>query len=346
MKLFHALLCAGVLASGTVGQETRESPVRRKVLDWFESVRGPTVTAATAKNMAAAADLSLAKGNEVTVLVDGSLTRSGKAVYGTSWGEEFYSFVLTPDQAKAVGLAPDRVTVLGSAPSGSPPRVPKPAVVLSDVRIEGGSTVPGSARISGTLSYRYERPAKDAVPTLRVAYRLKQSILSFQPVKDLSDQGTLSFTIGPVNSEDGEVAFGPMPVFIEMVEGDGVSGGSVVSNTVGLLLDVRPDLDAFARLGIAMFDKIADLLATVQDRASAAKAVDDLKQLMIRNTAVVEAMERLAPTKEQDAEIERKYGAKMNAAAGRMQEQVTRLEQSDYAGEAFFEEVQKALEKK
>jgi len=346
MKSSPALACAALLiSSAAIGQETRESPMRRKFRDWLESARGPTLKESTVTALTSNVVASLDKGDDVNVLIDGNLTRSGNSVYATTWGDDLYAFVITPAQAKAAGLIAEGLISSGSPRSAVKQRMAKPIVTLSDVKIEGGLSVHGNAPVSGTVAYRFERPAKDAAVMFRVTRRLEKSVLTFINVNDLSDKGTIPFSIGPINSGESEVAFGPMPVFIELVMAGEGGAAAVASNTIALLLDVRPDLDAFARLSIGVFDKFTDILATVQDRASGAKAIEAYKQLATRNTALVEAMERLAPTKEQDAEIERKYGAKMDAAARRMQEQVTRIEQAEY-GAAFFEDAKRAAGKK
>jgi hypothetical protein len=331
----------GVTPAQTKAAPDVSSPWVKKVLAWFDGAAGAsTHKSGTRKLRGEVLDL-IATNHNVVLFLDREFTGAPSSLMAVTWAGEIHAFDLTPAQARASGLAAGGAHLFKSESTENDMRVVPPHFRLDRLEVKGGTTVEGNQEIACSVVCKVtSKPKKGSFTLRRIWTQGSRSTTSFRLLDQMPEDGAIAFTVGPLNKAEGDVHFGPTAVLVDLLMTDPDFGvGFIASNTVGFLVDVKPDLDAFSRLGLKLMDEAVALLASVKDAATAAAALEDFKRFAKRNEAVVEAMERLAPTPEQNAAFEKKYGPKMDDVTRRLGEQVARLEATDY-GKAFLDQAE------
>jgi hypothetical protein len=216
--------------------------MRRQAVNWFRAINIGGPNGRMVPGVTEDIDRILGEGSHFILLVPADLSKTGKAYYGLSWAGQFHAFTLTPDQARRFGLKPGGVQI-GTGARRSDVRRAQPLAQLDRLQIDNAARLPGDKAITGTVvCHLSEDLPSDLV--LRFAYKLKGStVFVTKPVRELPPDGVLKFSIDGVNKDQKDLHFGPMPVFVDLCLENG--GGfdrrlTVVSNTLGALLDVRP----------------------------------------------------------------------------------------------------------
>jgi hypothetical protein len=337
-----AVALAPVFAQPPEDPPERPEPFVQEVLAWVDRALGTSAGEPGSRSLRHDVEAAVAGNNNVSIFLDRGFTGGTASLMAITWAGGIHGFELTDKQAREAGLAPNGGYIVKSDASENSLRTVTPIIRLERLEAKGGASVSGSAEIECTAVCKVSERPTTGTPTLRV--RVSQgrtSKVSYTFLPAYPDDGAFAFTIQPVNGDGEEVRFGPTVVAADLLVALTDGRSAIISNTAAFLLDVRPDLDAFARLGLQMMDEAVALLAGVEDTATATATFDAFQRFSTRNKALVEAMARLQPTPEQDRDIEAKYGAKMDAVGRKLAEQVTRLEATDY-GKAFLDRAESA----
>jgi hypothetical protein len=311
-----------------------EIDVPRKVRSWAGQVFRPA-DANLGPRLADQILKAIEEGTNAKVLVASESSRTGKAIYGLTFGGDFFAFDLTPAQAKAAGVPRNGATSSMRKPTAEANVRRKPRLVtIENLRFDGGISFTGAAAIKGSFSCKLEQPmpANQALylHVLRKTYKF-DNLMMRQLGATLPADGIIRFEIEPVNGPDAEPHYGPLPVLAQIIVSDDQHGAGVIaSNTATALLDITGDPDSITRLAIQLFEELATSLSKVTDEASAEKRRSDWRELQSRCDAVSEAMERLRPTPEESKALETRYQSKMEAAIQRVQAEVERLEKTPW----------------
>jgi tetratricopeptide (TPR) repeat protein len=177
---------------------------------------------------------------EVRIKIGAGETKTGRAVYGFSWFDEFHTFDLSAEQAGQLGIESDTFTLrgVGGKPRGDTREFP-PAMRIATLRINDGRPVRPDAPFTVTVS---SDPGARVPPNLalRVSYPLDGMTMGFSHLDAAVPlDGLLRKEIGPLAEDGWEGA--PVPIFVDVVaihQGDDDLRFSIFSNTLATLIDV------------------------------------------------------------------------------------------------------------
>lgn len=350
ITLTHWVMLAAILvmplpARAQANASGGTDALRREVFDWLHRTYPANADRVRLQKITDAVAAWMRDGSDVQVMLGARFSQSGVAQMATTRGAQFRVFDLAPAQARAIGLLPEVTTVLQYAKRSLEFQMEPPPIQLSDLRIQTASPLWSNQKIEVTVAASGLAPVRGGRFALRAAYRVKKfTNTTMHPLDTLPKDGVVRFTVGPINLSESDVAFGPVPLFVDVMLTDMPGEDVIASNLTATLLDVEPDLEGYARAALKTMTEIIVILEGIRDRATALTAMEEYTGLALRNEALAEASERLGPfTKAQDEAFERKYGGQFDALTQRLAAQVQRLEQAPYAGPAFFDEVQKAI---
>jgi tetratricopeptide (TPR) repeat protein len=211
--------------------------VREAVMQWvISNLVGATVK--TESNLAEWFNRVQPTYSVVKLMMSADLSKSGSATYGISWLDEFHTFELSEQQARALGIGPDTLGLQGLGPQRLDPRQSPLAARINALQINEGAPLTADAPF--TLAVTCE--PGDRLPAgaqLRVAYALDGINMVVSPPVEVSANNVVQTTIGPL--AQGGWFEGPVPVFAELafMHGDPKNGQfTVISNTLTELVDV------------------------------------------------------------------------------------------------------------
>jgi tetratricopeptide (TPR) repeat protein len=211
--------------------------VREAVMQWvISNLVGATVK--TESNLAEWFNRVQPSYSVVKLIVSADLSKTGSAMYGVSWLDEFHTFELSEQQARALGIRPDTLGLQGLGPQRLDTRQAPLAARINALQINDGAPVTADAPFTLTVTCE----PGDRLPAgvrLRLAYVLDGINMVVSPPLELPADNVVQTNIGPL--AQGGWFEGPVPVFTELVvtHGDPKDGQfTVVSNTLTELVDV------------------------------------------------------------------------------------------------------------
>jgi hypothetical protein len=329
--------------------------LKAKVEQWLAATFAPTADRDIVRKLSANVAESLGRDKNVRIILDGEMTADGTARFALTWGGRLHTFKISQAQCRAAGVA-----ARGAAANhidrdeADQPLSPAP-FVLDSLQVDNLGKITGDQSITGSVVCRLapgQSPPAGSQIVVRVMCRSERSLdRSFRFIDAIPADGVIKFALDPINRGLGGASnhwhFGPTPLVVDLLltSADAEVGkGLVASNAVGVVIDVLPDPEGYMQASLAFMEEVVAILVSVQDAASAEKALADLQSSSLRNASLADAMERMPPLPpERDSELSAKYEARLQAVATKMQEQLTRLEQAPYAGEAFFEKFEKMM---
>jgi len=317
---------------------------------WLASVVGPNADGDMVRDMSARLGGALAGTENIQVTLDGEMTVDGKGRCALTWGGRLHVFEINQAQCRARGAkSRGAIAGLSDRKEAAVPLTPAP-FILESMHVQNSDGITGDGPIAGTVTCRANPQAKPLATGTRLVLRTmirtaRSSRLGLRFLDAIPEDGVLTFSIDKINSDGVEWQFGPTPIVIDLLATSADAGeGLVASNAVGMIVDVLPDHEGYLNAGLVFMEDVAAILATVQDEASATKAIEEFQKIALRNKALNDAMQRLPPLPpDKDAELTAKLEPRLNAVAAKLQEQMDRLEQAPYAGQAFFDRLDESV---
>jgi hypothetical protein len=171
------------------------------------------------------------------------LTRSGRPYLLYIRGGEFFDFALDEDQMGRLGLRRNLSSVQHLARIVYLRRTP-PAARIEGLEIDHAENLDGTKPFVGRVRYRMLKRPEEQI-RIRQSYSTGQSTMISSPLSPdalAGDEGLLTFTIHPINSDDDkhEDFFGPLIIFVELTtspQGDEAEC-TILSNTLAVLVNV------------------------------------------------------------------------------------------------------------
>jgi hypothetical protein len=340
-------ICAGVLlglifASAVFAEDN--PALRQKFKDWVyaDFVTAPELQ----RKIVEKADGVIQSGDDVRLYTGGQNVNGRKSMTVFSYSGQLFIFELTPAQARWTGAVAALVRMSAFPSSDTTKRLNDPVFHISDLKIDQAGGIPGNKPITGTFkATQINQRILFRSIVVRMSRRSeKGTSREFAFLDKLPDDGVVRFKIDPINGGEEAPSFGPVPIFAELLVTNAESVGSIASETLATLVDILPDHEAYGRSAISRMNEMVAILASVKDRETANAAAKDYAAWAVRNKSLVDAMDRLGPVPpELEKALNDKYNAEAEKVATRLQTEIARLDQADYAGKTLFDEIDKAV---
>jgi hypothetical protein len=184
----------------------------------------------------------LQQGRDFSMILGPNLTKSGKSVYMTVWGDKLFTFELSSSQQKQTGVRPGGTILIEGIPEREVGRTPD-VVKLAEVSFEGGTRLKASRALEGLLKFTPKGKFEDEV-VIRVSCLVAgQRVTQFHHVRGgLPANDRIQFRLKPLNEVSGKPLTGPAVLFVDFCSTTEASGAvdlTVRSNAVAVLVDLE-----------------------------------------------------------------------------------------------------------
>lgn len=217
--------------------------LKKKTTKWLEENNAFGPKHPLVKDLVGASEKTMKEGKNFSLVIGPKLTKSGKGVAMTSWGDELFTFELTDEQHKKTQNAPGGAKFTEGAVVHDLVRTPRP-VLMTMVSIKDGPKVDGSKELRGEIAIDVKKEIEEKV-ALRLTYTIGGTATSkyFLIERRLpnSGKGTVLFTFGAMNAEKDKKGQGPVIAIFDLCNpGDANKDEpTVLSNSRALLVDVQ-----------------------------------------------------------------------------------------------------------
>jgi hypothetical protein len=228
-------LCAG---SGAAEKDPAAGALRKKAVGWLKKNTRSDAQDMQLAEVISRVDKDLAAGQYFVLTLGRDLMKSGKACQVYAFAGKFFTFELSPRQAKKLGLEPAGLSYATANVPGQNRRDRRPLVKLGKPRLKSDRA---TGKITGTVMCRTLR-RKAGEYGLRISYQAEgEWTVQLFPLRKLpKKQARLRFALDRVG-KNPKSSRGPVVLFLDVCsvkQKDGQASFTVHSNTVAQLLDV------------------------------------------------------------------------------------------------------------
>ncbi|HWB19978.1 MAG TPA: hypothetical protein VG711_06740 [Phycisphaerales bacterium] len=322
-------------------------PLNTQTADWLRANLAVDADSKIASKLPSDVDSLITSGRNIRIILDAELARDHSAHCALTWGGHLVTLKLTDNESRLTGVSSGGARVAHTASSEAKISCTPLPIELSDIKLDHPDALNGDTDITGTFSIKAvsQLPAKSSLVLRVMTYHEEGFNTSLRFLDELPSDGKLTFLVPAPNTESSPIHFGPTPIIIDVLATDKTVGeGLVASNAVSIIADLIPDAEGYIRTGLDLMNGISRIFESVTDEASAKTAIEDYKALVLRNKALGEVFERLGNLPpDLEEKVSAKYQSQIDAATKKLQEQYERLNAAPYAGEAFFNSLDKAV---
>lgn len=181
-------------------------------------------------------------GRDFSMILGPNLTKSGKAVYMTVWGDKVFTFELSSKQQAQLGVRPGGTIVIEGIPEREVGRTPD-LIKLDNLSIEGGKRLKSSKELVGWFTFSVKGKF-EGESVVRVSCLVGgQKVTQYHHLQGgLPASERVTFRLKPIHEVSGKATTGPAIIFVDLCSAMEASGGidhTVRSNALAVLVDLE-----------------------------------------------------------------------------------------------------------
>ena len=203
-----------------------EAPVNKQILKWV--------------------DEDVANGEHFSIMLGSKVGKTGKSYQLACWGDQFFAFDFTADEARALKLDADAVKQASTGGAPRDQRLPNAAVKIGKVEIDHSDKLDGAQPITGHVNLeKVGSFPEGSHPSLRFSYFMGSTTTMEYSALIEADRagGRIAFKINAVNGSMGVISTpsyaGPLAIFVDVCAEELPSkSATICSNAVAVLVKV------------------------------------------------------------------------------------------------------------